>query len=56
MARTFNCGIGMVVIVDAAKVGQCEELLQSAGEEVVKLGKVISNADKKSSVVLKNKW
>lgn len=56
MARTFNCGIGMVLIVDATKAGQCEELLRSAGEDVVKLGKVISNKDKKSSVVLSNKW
>ena len=40
MARTFNCGIGMVVIVAADKVHQATAILSTAGEKVFRIGVV----------------
>ncbi len=40
MARTFNCGIGMVAIVANGKVTMVTEMLQAAGETVFSIGSV----------------
>ncbi|PZO84830.1 MAG: phosphoribosylformylglycinamidine cyclo-ligase [Micavibrio aeruginosavorus] len=40
MARTFNCGIGMAVIVEAGKADAIAALLRSEGEDVFTIGKV----------------
>ncbi|NML05278.1 phosphoribosylformylglycinamidine cyclo-ligase [Sphingomonas sp. G-3-2-10] len=40
MARTFNCGIGMAVIVSADNVTAVTEALQAAGETVFSIGTV----------------
>jgi phosphoribosylformylglycinamidine cyclo-ligase len=40
MARTFNCGIGMAVIVAFEEAGIVSELLEAAGESVVEIGRV----------------
>lgn len=42
MARTFNCGIGMAVIVNAADVDLAAGLLAAAGETVFRIGEIIS--------------
>jgi len=42
MLRTFNCGIGMVLIVKADKVDEAKSLLSQAGEVVYDLGKLVS--------------
>jgi phosphoribosylformylglycinamidine cyclo-ligase len=41
MLRTFNCGIGMIAIVEPDKVDKVVEVLTDAGETVVQLGTVI---------------
>jgi phosphoribosylformylglycinamidine cyclo-ligase len=38
MLRTFNCGIGMIVVAEAAKAGEVEQALRDAGEQPVRLG------------------
>ena len=40
MYRTFNCGVGMVVIVAADQVDAATALLQAEGETVYRLGQV----------------
>jgi phosphoribosylformylglycinamidine cyclo-ligase len=40
MARTFNCGIGMVVIVAAAEAESVSQALTEAGETVFTIGRI----------------
>ena len=40
MYRTFNCGIGMVVIVSEADAGKAISQLQAAGEQVWQIGQI----------------
>jgi phosphoribosylformylglycinamidine cyclo-ligase len=41
MLRTFNCGIGMIVVGEAGKADEIEEALRASGENSVRLGSVI---------------
>lgn len=45
MARTFNCGIGMCVIVSAEQADLIASALSGAGETVVRLGSVTTRGD-----------
>jgi phosphoribosylformylglycinamidine cyclo-ligase len=40
MARTFNCGVGMVLAVSADKVAAVTERLEAAGETVFPVGRI----------------
>ena len=40
MLKTFNCGIGMVLVVAPGRAGALKALLEGAGETVVELGRV----------------
>jgi phosphoribosylformylglycinamidine cyclo-ligase len=40
LARTFNCGIGMVVIVAPDKADEAQRILTQAGESVYRIGEV----------------
>ena len=41
MLRTFNCGIGMVLVVEAGRAGALADRLSGLGETVVRLGAVV---------------
>lgn len=45
MLRTFNCGLGMIVVVDPAQADAVAAVLAKAGETVVRLGQVTRAAD-----------
>lgn len=40
MYRTFNCGVGMFVVVDAAEADKCVEVLKAQGENAWIAGKI----------------
>jgi phosphoribosylformylglycinamidine cyclo-ligase len=41
MLRTFNCGIGMIAVVEARKAAAVAKVLKREGETVVTLGEVV---------------
>jgi phosphoribosylformylglycinamidine cyclo-ligase len=45
MRRTFNCGVGMVVIVAATDASLATQFLTAQGETVYRLGEVVATAD-----------
>lgn len=45
MARTFNCGIGMVAMVGNDDADKAMDILCNAGEQPVELGHVVKRAD-----------
>jgi phosphoribosylformylglycinamidine cyclo-ligase len=45
MLRTFNCGIGMVAVVDKAKADAAVDAFAKHGEQVVRLGEVVAAED-----------
>lgn len=42
MARTFNNGIGMILIVDPDKVDEVIQVIQASGEKVYRVGEVVT--------------
>jgi phosphoribosylformylglycinamidine cyclo-ligase len=44
MLRTFNCGIGMIAIVEAGTADAVAAVLERRGEQVVHLGEVVERA------------
>lgn len=52
MYRTFNCGIGMTVVVAAEQADKAVELLNSMGENAMVIGKIVDDASEE--VVLEN--
>ena len=46
MLRTYNCGIGMVVVVEAKNAADILTALEQQGEKVTKLGAIVPRTDK----------
>ncbi len=51
MYRTFNCGVGMVLVVDTEDAEQALEILTSAGETAFRLGEIVSNPGRPDVVI-----
>lgn len=51
MLRTFNCGVGMIVVVPADKAEIVAQALTAEGETVVTLGRMIAREAKDQGVV-----
>ncbi len=51
MARVFNCGIGMVVIVAANEVEEATRILKAGGETVHRIGRVTPRGDRDGCIV-----
>ncbi len=54
MMRTFNCGIGMIVIVDAEHAGRVSKALTQGGETVFTIGCIEARQTDGDHVVIKN--
>ena len=52
MARTFNCGIGMVIITAPDQEKKLEKVLNDNGEIVIPIGKVVERSTNDSVVIL----
>jgi phosphoribosylformylglycinamidine cyclo-ligase len=52
MFRTFNCGIGMAVIVAAADEARAMELLTAEGEQVWRIGSIRQRAENEAQTVI----
>jgi len=46
MRRTFNCGVGMVVVVDEDDADRTIEMLEEAGERAWRLGRIVAGDGK----------
>ena len=53
MLRTFNCGIGMIVVVAEENVAAVSKVLEAEGEKVVTLGRMIAHAEGAAGTVYK---
>ncbi|MCO6177792.1 phosphoribosylformylglycinamidine cyclo-ligase [Ciceribacter sp. RN22] len=53
MLRTFNCGIGMIVVVAETDATRVAEVLAGEGETVVTLGRMVARADGAPGTVYK---
>ncbi|MNY83456.1 Phosphoribosylformylglycinamidine cyclo-ligase [compost metagenome] len=45
MLRTFNCGIGMIVVVSAENADTVTSALEAEGETVARLGRMVARED-----------
>lgn len=45
MMRTFNCGVGMIVVVASGQAAQVAAVLQEAGETVTPIGQIVPRRD-----------
>jgi phosphoribosylformylglycinamidine cyclo-ligase len=52
MYRVFNCGIGMVVVVDAAESKRAAEALRASGEVVYEIGTIEAAAGEPAALVV----
>ena len=52
MYRTFNCGIGMVVILAKEDAAAAKQLLQESGETVYEIGTVRAQAANEAATVV----
>jgi phosphoribosylformylglycinamidine cyclo-ligase len=53
MLRTFNCGIGMIAVVEPEKADQVAAILEREGETVVALGRMIARSEGAAGTVYK---
>ncbi len=51
MLRTFNCGIGMIVVVSRGMDEQVADVLSEAGENVIRLGELVAQPDGEDRVI-----
>jgi phosphoribosylformylglycinamidine cyclo-ligase len=50
--RVFNCGVGMVVIVDRARASAAVKLLRAAGETVWRIGRIVKRGKNAPQVAI----
>jgi phosphoribosylformylglycinamidine cyclo-ligase len=50
MLRTFNCGVGMLLAIDAQQEQQCLDQLQALGETAWVIGDIVTRGDQAAVV------
>ncbi|PPD50837.1 MAG: phosphoribosylformylglycinamidine cyclo-ligase [Methylotenera sp.] len=50
--KTFNCGIGMAIVLSSTHVAQAKALLEAAGETVFEIGKIRAQAEGEAPTVV----
>ncbi len=53
MLRTFNCGIGMIAVVSAENAAAATAALESEGEKIITLGRMIARAEGSPGTIYK---
>jgi len=53
MLRTFNCGVGMIVVVSEENAKAVTDVLSAEGETVVQLGRMVERAEGGAGVIYK---
>lgn len=53
MLRTFNCGVGMIVVVPADKAAEIASVLTDEGETVFTLGRMVARAEGAAGTIYK---
>ena len=57
MPRTFNCGLGMLVIVDPTKAAAVKSSLEAAGETVFEVGRMVERRGEAVTIAnLESAW
>jgi phosphoribosylaminoimidazole (AIR) synthetase len=56
LARTFNCGIGMVLVVDVDNVHKIKQKLNSMGENVYEIGTIVPLAETRVKINNSDDW
>ena len=54
MARTFNCGVGMAVVVAADRAADLKAVFEAEGETVFEIGRIVPRPDGNEGVILQN--
>ena len=52
MARAFNCGVGMIIVVDAASAAAVHKTFEAEGETVYRIGQLRARAEGEEGCVL----
>ena len=55
LARTLNCGLGMVVVCDPKFASKIEKVLTQMGENVYKIGEISAQKQSDISIMMKNR-
>jgi phosphoribosylformylglycinamidine cyclo-ligase len=54
MARTFNCGVGMVAVVAPEKANKAEAVFKRAGGRVFRIGRIVRSRRREPGTMLRN--
>ncbi len=54
MVRTFNCGVGMAVVVDPGRAAEVRAAFETQGETVFEIGRIAARGTESAPVIIEN--